>query len=896
MAYTERLIKRKNFDREKETGIINFVEGHGPQPANLALIGEGPGATENAKGIPFCGVSGRELNLQLRFEGIMRENIRVENLVNYRVPDDENPSAEDIERDKPYLIESMLATRPRVVGLLGAQSTKYFIGDYPIDAVHGNAYRLPWPKDYAEAGLDYKAIFVSSYHPAAALHNPEVAPHFASDIRKLANVYRAVMGMTQRMARKDVPVILDSVVRDEHGEYDLQVGWRDLEFTDVAVDTEGFRGKPYCMSYSYKPGFATVILADDKEALRSFQKAVAARGVRVILHNAMYDIPILREMGVVIRDEQIEDTMVRAYLLRTEPQGLKPLALRHLQLKMNTYEDVTQPYHLAHVASWLYTLYTRGETGLVPSTWQWSKSEEICEIGPNGMAKVKRPHALRTRVKAMIKSVESENPPTAQEIINRWDSISPEMRLPVEEIQGRPPEFSFDMVPRQQMLDYSGEDAANTLLLTPVLREMTHNDGLDGIYDIDMGVVPLVEHMQANGMLADKAMLEDLGAYCDREAERVRCEIEQMVGVRINPGSGDQVAWLLFEKLGLTPRKLTKGGDRPSTDMKVLEAMTNEHPVMKLILEERRFNKVKDSFVTAIIDAIEPDGRVRCNLRITRVHSGRLAANSPNMLAIPVRTAIGRRIRQCFPAPEGHEMCTWDLSQIEMCEMADQSGDEFLIKLFREGRDMHAETAARMFGIPLEKVDKKKHRDPAKRVAFGVITGITGMGLRQQFEMNGVFGYSDEDCDNLIADWFKVYPGVKAFLQHCRAEARRLGYAIDRWGRKRDLPGIHSSVRWVREEAERQSHSHRISASSQGTFKRGMKRVWNFMKYVLHPEGIDLSFCLQIHDEMVGQIPLGHREEIGPAISDILCADRHLYKVPLKANYAFAPNWGDLEK
>lgn len=273
-----------------------------------------------------------------------------------------------------------------------------------------------------------------------------------------------------------------------------------------------------------------------------------------------------------------------------------------------------------------------------------------------------------------------------------------------------------------------------------------------------------------------------------------------------------------------------------------------------------------------------------------------MAASDPNLMAIPVRSDLGLEIRNGFRAPDGYLLGTWDLDQIEMRVMADESRDPFLLELFLTGRDIHSETASRCFGVPLHQVDKMKHRYPAKRVGFGVITGITGADLLDQFRMAGITGWDEQQCDELIDAWFKVYPGVKTYMSNCRAEARRNGVVYDRWGRPRYLPGAQSTLSHIREEAERQSHSHKIQAGAQGIMKRAMAAIDQDI-HQLQSDGYQVWPLMQIHDELILEFEEGLEVLLEPMVVDRLTRTTTLPSgVPLGAKGAYGRAWGELEK
>lgn len=459
------------------------------------------------------------------------------------------------------------------------------------------------------------------------------------------------------------------------------------------------------------------------------------------------------------------------------------------------------------------------------------------------------------------------------------------------------PITTLDDVDRPTAIRYAGRDADATARIEPILSRKIEVMKLGGIEVLDLSIIPMVERMQRNGMPANKQKLLDLGDFCLAHMREVVDEIEAESGYRMNPNSPPDTRQLLYDICGLTTDRKTPSGKELSTDDKALEALRGEHACVGMVLDYREHSKIRNSFATVLPHTISEDGRIRCTLRVTRVNSGRLAASSPNLLAQPVRSELGRVLRGCFECrPDGDTIFGgWDLDQVEMRYMAHESKDPVLVNLFLSGTDVHKATASKIFGIPIDQVDDNKHRTPAKRIGFGVITGITGKGLNQQLKLNGITNYSDEDCDDLIEEWFGIYRGVKGYMENCRAEARRYGYVRDCWGRIRYLAGIHSPIPWVRGEAERQSHSFKISAGAQGLLKLGMANIWTDVLPKYWREGHVLEPLLQIHDELIFELDEFLAEEIGPEIHSVMCAAGSDWIVPVKSKYHFHKNWGGLK-
>ena len=485
---------------------------------------------------------------------------------------------------------------------------------------------------------------------------------------------------------------------------------------------------------------------------------------------------------------------------------------------------------------------------------------------------------------------------TKVDIRARWEKIKenlPDEAYKIEQAIGPMPEATLDDVPHDVAIRYAARDADATLRVAGVLWPTLLSMGLERAYRMDMAVIPMFERMQANGMLVNPNHFYDLYDEMTLDMEKKVEEIDSQYhcGADFNPNSPDQVAWFLFDKLRLKSTKKTPTGKRCTND-KVLEALRRSHPAVPMIIDYREFGTMRDDFCKKMPRMVSDDGRIHGQFKVTRVSSGRLSMSEPNLLGIPVRTDLGKRIREGFITKPGYVLGSWDLDQIEMREMAHQSQDETMIKIFKEGKvDIHRQTAAWTFGIKPEDVTTIQ-RYAAKRIGFGVITGITEVGLADQMAMAGADGWGTDRCAEAIREWFKIYREVPSYMEGCRAEVRRHGFATDRWGRIRYLPGVYSDIPSVKAEAERQSHSFKISASAQGILKQGMAAIWEW----LGEENLwgKVEPLLQIHDELIFEVQDGYQEMAGPMIHDMMCHTTPL-DVPIKSKYSFGQNWGLLK-
>jgi len=458
------------------------------------------------------------------------------------------------------------------------------------------------------------------------------------------------------------------------------------------------------------------------------------------------------------------------------------------------------------------------------------------------------------------------------------------------------PDATLDDVPLEEAISYAARDADATLRIDPIIDRMLDELSLREVYEMDMAIVPMVDRMQHIGMRICPDHFANLSLHLTDMMHLKIGEIDvasgHKSGLDYNPNSPKQTAELLFGMLGLKSTKKTKM-KKESTNDKVLEALSSKNPVARLICDYRELAKLRDSFCETLPKFADENLRVHPNFRITRVSSGRLSCIEPNLLAIPVRTELSKLIREGFVAGEERVLGSWDLDQIEMREMAHQSGDPVMIGWFNEGLDVHRMTGAAAFGCKPEDVTSVQ-RYASKRLGFGIITGITEIGLAEQMALAGAEGWDEQTCLKFINEYFKILRGVKRYIDNCRAEARRYGYVRDRWGRMRYLPGVHSDLSWVREEALRQSHSFKISASAQGLLKHSMKAIWDWWRSerllgMIEP-------LLQIHDELVVELfdEAQFMDYISQGMIHFLCHTTHLC-VPIKAKGSTAVNWGLLK-
>lgn len=422
---------------------------------------------------------------------------------------------------------------------------------------------------------------------------------------------------------------------------------------------------------------------------------------------------------------------------------------------------------------------------------------------------------------------------------------------------------------------------------------ITNRPSMENIYRLDMGALPMIYRMQRNGLLVDRPHFESLGVSLRQQMGEITDKISESTSHTINVGSADQVADLLFNKLGIKPRhrKKTASGSRYVVDDDALSMHLGDHQVVKMVQDYRERDKLRGTYVDALYQWIGSDGRLRAELKYTRQITGRIASANPNLLSIPTRTELGRQVRNGFIAPPGKVLATVDLSQVELRVIAHESGCENMAEIFRTGGDIHSQTASKMFHLPLDKLDKMKHRSPAKNVNFGIAYGITAEGLLNQFITSGAEGWDIPKCEELIQSWFRVNPEVRTWMQVQWARARRSEMVWDMFGRIRRIPEVKSVHNKIQEEGKRYAGNFPIQSGAQGIIKLAMAEVMD----VIQKYRLPLEPLLQIHDELLFEGEPGSIHDCMGWVKEIMEKAVPLL-VPLESSVAVGERWGELEK
>jgi DNA polymerase I-like protein with 3'-5' exonuclease and polymerase domains len=671
---------------------------------------------------------------------------------------------------------------------------------------------------------------------------------------------------------------------DEHAGYETyeeiedegSLGYllRHMESNKIALDTETYPdGSPFCLTFSIADGSAYFIDVERQDLLDILNAKVSDPDIITILHNSLFDLPVLSAMGV--HPAVVRDTMVMAYLKQGEPQGLKPLAYRWCGMKMRSYKEVIGSATSDKAIRYLQQVVE----------YNWPDALPVTER-PKGVVRVRQPQNIHKKAARIIKDTETK----AADPYARWQKIEPAERRYVEQCFGPMVEASLADVDRDEAVAYACQDADATFRLAPALWAVMEERNMERTFNIDMGVIPMALDMMQTGIKVNVPYLRDLSVGFQKKLVETEMKIEALTGKGINPQAHDQVADLLFKTLGLKPIKKTKGG-KNSTAEEVLARM--DHPVVRLIQEHRSTAKLKGTYSDTIPEQAR-EGRVHGTIRLTRTATGRLSMANPNLQNQPVRTEEGRWIRKGFIASDGCSLVSSDYSQIELRMMAHMSQDPLMLKTFRKGDDIHAITASKMFGIPISRLDKMQHRYPAKRTNFGIAYDITAQGLYRDFQIAGAKGWTLDKCQELIDEWFKLYKGVYQWKQEVIREARLEGYVKDMFGRRRYVPAVRCADQYIHARALREAGNMPIQAGAQGVIKVAMGKLVPYI-VSLRDAGHIINPLVQIHDDLLFEIETKILGWVIPMIQTIMESAVEL-SIPTPVDPEVGQNWAEMQK
>ncbi|WP_404970281.1 DNA polymerase I [Vibrio campbellii] len=443
-------------------------------------------------------------------------------------------------------------------------------------------------------------------------------------------------------------------------------------------------------------------------------------------------------------------------------------------------------------------------------------------------------------------------------------------------------QLTFNQIDLDEASPYAAEDADVTLRLhNRLFANIEQDEKLKTVYEeIEMPLVPVLSRIERTGVLIDDMKLSAQSVEIAARLDELEQKAYEIAEQEFNMNSPKQLQALLFEKMGLPVIKKTPSGT-PSTNEEVLQELALDYPLPKLILEYRGLAKLKSTYTDKLPKMINPStGRVHTSYHQAVTATGRLSSTDPNLQNIPIRNEEGRRIRQAFVAPTGYKILAVDYSQIELRIMAHLSGDQALLDAFRDGKDIHAATAAEIMGVSIEDVSSEQRRR-AKAVNFGLIYGMSAFGLAKQL------GIPRGEAQAYMDKYFERYPGVMQYMEDTRSAASEQGFVETIFGRRLYLPEIQSRNGMRRKAAERAA----INAPMQGTAADIIKKAMLLVDQWIQEEGNGrVKLLMQVHDELVFEVEESSLSEIESKVQNLMESAAEL-KVPLVAEAGHGDNW-----
>jgi DNA polymerase-1 len=447
--------------------------------------------------------------------------------------------------------------------------------------------------------------------------------------------------------------------------------------------------------------------------------------------------------------------------------------------------------------------------------------------------------------------------------------------------------LSFDCVAVEKAAEYAAEDADVTLRLWQLLKPRLTAEHMTTVYEtLERPLVPVLARMERRGISIDRQVLSRLSGEFAQRAMGLEEEIRALAGEPVNPGSPKQIGDILFGKLGLPGGTRTKTGQW-STGARALEELAEQgHALPQKLLDWRQVAKLRSTYTDALPGYVNPQThRLHTSYALAATTTGRLSSSEPNLQNIPVRTEEGRKIRRAFVAAPGFKLASADYSQIELRLLAAIADIEALKKAFREGLDIHAMTASEMFGVPVKDMPAEVRRR-AKAINFGIIYGISAFGLANQL------GIAREEAGAYIKKYFERFPGIRDYMEETKAFCKQNGYVLTLFGRKCHYPDIVNSNASIRAFNERAAINARLQGTAADIIRRAMVR----MDAALAKENLNAQMLLQVHDELVFELPESEVERTLPVVKKVM---EHApmpaldLSVPLSVDARAADNWDE---
>ena len=444
-------------------------------------------------------------------------------------------------------------------------------------------------------------------------------------------------------------------------------------------------------------------------------------------------------------------------------------------------------------------------------------------------------------------------------------------------------EVTINAIPVERVTPYACQDADLALQLSSLLWSKVKENKLDSLYrEFELPLIEVLADMEMWGVKIDTRVLKRLSEEIEHDLDRLQRKIYEISGEEFNINSSQQLGAVLFDKLHLPASRKTKKTKSYSTSMEILQELSRIHPIARHMMEYRQFSKLKSTYADALPLLLNPEtGRIHTSYNQTVAATGRLSSSDPNLQNIPVRGELGKRFREAFIPDKGHLFLSADYSQIELRVLAHLSEDPALIETFLHDRDVHAETAARVFGNA-SSLFKEEQRRRAKIINFSMIYGASAFSLAKELET------SNAEAQVFIDLYYKKYPKVHEFLEKIVAKAQEKGFSETLFGRKRQVPELRQTERYAQQAGRRIALNTPIQGTAADLMKKAMIDIWRELK----KRKLKSRMILQVHDELVFEVPDEEKDEVEPLVKKKM-EDVFSLKVPLKVHLEWGVNWAE---
>lgn len=918
---------------------MKTVLGAGRSPNDIMFVGEAPGRVEARTGIPFSGPSGELQSFYLSLFGLRIESFYRTNVCKEYKEGNPDPTYKQIRYWTPYLLSELEEVQPKLIVCVGRFAAEWFLATSnkalePLDLIHGVPHLSIRP-DLPECVRD--SIILPIFHPAFGLYNYERKSYLRYDYEQVAEVYSKIRsGERDQIQIRHDPYkgreqYLDVTGKELESElserYILSLMKCDEEGNLIAgFDTEGTPGNEWSLQISLLPGTGYLLRTSQPDfsigvtALESFLRK---HKITLAMHQAStptaacYDVIMSRGMGLDLHGIRWWDTLYWSYLQRLESMSLSTLSTRWLGTDEKDYRSLVAGLAREKQIAYLHQVV---ELNL-------PKPSKITTKENDGTISTRQPQSISQTAEKIIKDIfegKLDKDGNLPDPYKRWENIdnSEQKRLIISTL-GPIPTSSLADVSLSDATYYACGDSDKTLRLA--LNQISRsNPRILSLMSEGMQILPHIERMQANGMPVSKSYFLSLRSEMEEIVDRIGRKLSLLYydGKPINPNSTQQVA-SLCRRRGLSPGKRTPSGGF-STNKDSIGQYRYTDPAIEMVFDWREAAHNRDYYCNDVLSRIPPDYEsdiylIRSNIKMCTVHTRRPASQDPNILGIPQRTEVGRKIRHGYIAPPGKVWCSYDLSGIEVRGLAHRSRCPVLCKVFRDKIHPHKYTASKLFGVDIGQVTDTQ-KSVGKTANF--LTQYGG-GYNKFYEGLRAAGITNHDlivlsfpdllrklswftpeeevetakrsCKQILSNWFKTYYGVDAYRKETIRRARETEIVYDHSGMPRYLPGINSDDSGIRSEEERAAVSHEIQGLATTAIRNSM--VWTFPKL---DELVDCGelcpdyFRLYLHDEWIFLVDKGQEEVIGPLVMEGLTRHTGIdFIIPIEAEEHIGYTWGE---